>query len=182
MPVRRKTIRSIVDRLLIRHSIDSKPIDLDRIADALGVEVRREPAPDELSGFIIRDTAHQKVLIGINSRHHKVRQRFTLAHEIGHFLLHEGERVHVDRTDRIFYMKKRNERSREGTDIEEIEANVFAAELLMPASFIERDLDRIGPIDPLGNEDTLKKLAKEYGVSYQAFLFRVANLGYVNLE
>lgn len=182
MSVRRKLIRSTVDRLLRDNGINTRPVDVEGLAHALGVVVRKEPASDDLSGFIIRDPDKRSVVVGVNKSHSKTRQRFTLAHELGHFLLHEGEPLHVDRINRLFLVKRRDDRSREGTDPDEIEANVFAAELLMPASFLEEDLDRIGPIDPLDDEDTIKRLARDYGVSHQALLFRLANLGHVILE
>ncbi len=57
--------------------------------------------------------------------------------------------------------------SSQGTDIEEKEANLFAAELLMPARFIEHDIEEIGAFDVL-DEDSLDEFAQKYGVSTQA--------------
>jgi len=74
----------------------------------------------------------------------------------------------------------RDERSSEGTDEHEIEANIFAAELLMPAAFLERDLEQLDPADLL-DEDGLISLAAAYRVSPQALTFRLANLGYIRM-
>jgi Zn-dependent peptidase ImmA (M78 family) len=71
----------------------------------------------------------------------------------------------------------RNQASSEGTDDEEKEANLFAAELLMPAKFIERDILEIGTFD-IFNESGIEDLAARYGVSIQAMTFRLAYLGY----
>ena len=117
------------------------------------------------------------MLIGVNARHGENRQNFTIGHEIGHFLLHEGDEVHVDREFRI---KLRSGASSAGTDMEERESNLFAAELLMPARFLERDLEKIDGLD-LDNETVVARLAEKYGVSTQAMTFRLANLGYINL-
>ncbi len=66
-----------------------------------------------------------------------VRQRFTIAHELGHFFLHRASStVFVDAAP-IFF---RDESSSNGSQREEIEANAFAAELLMPEDAIRQRL------------------------------------------
>jgi Zn-dependent peptidase ImmA (M78 family) len=180
MAVRRKHIRTLVERLLSNQGIQSSPVEVENLARALGVEVRYEPTDDSLSGFLLRDIKHHQAVIGVNSKHPENRQRFTIAHELGHFLLHEGERVHVDRADYGFQVKLRNNNSGKGTDIEEKEANLFAAELLMPASFIEQDLANVETLDLLDDEG-LKILADKYKVSTTALTFRLAYLKYIEL-
>lgn len=180
MAVRRKHIRTLVERLLSSQGVKSAPVEVEKLALALGVEVRYEPADDHLSGFLLRDLKHHGAVIGVNSKHHKNRQRFTIAHELGHFFLHEGERVHVDRADYGFQVKLRNEDSSKGIDEEEKEANLFAAELLMPASFLENDLTKVETLDLL-DEDALKNLADSYRVSTTALTFRLAYLEYIQL-
>ncbi|MGH9720702.1 MAG: ImmA/IrrE family metallo-endopeptidase [Bryobacteraceae bacterium] len=59
-------------------------------------------------------------------------------------------------------------------------ANWFAAELLMPARMLERDL-RGKNLDLLADDDFLETLAGKYKVSIQALTFRLANLGYIEL-
>ena len=67
-----------------------------------------------------------------------------------------------------------------GEDVEEREANLFAAELLMPAAFLKEDL--LGKdVDLIGDSAFLQRLAKKYDVSVQALTFRLANLGYITL-
>jgi len=63
----------------------------------------------------------------------------------------------------------------------EREANLFAAELLMPARFLRAD-ERIAKLDLLDEEATglLKEVADEYGVSVQALTYRLANLGLID--
>jgi Zn-dependent peptidase ImmA (M78 family) len=82
--------------------------------------------------------------------------------------------VHVDRR---YEIQRRDNKSKEGTDNDEKEANLFAAELLMPEEFLHRDLAELGGID-LADETELKKLAVRYQVSPQALAFRLAYLGY----
>ena len=177
MPVRRKYIREVAERMLNQHRIEERPIPVEKIADDLGITVKLESAEKELSGFIYRDTQGRRAVIGINSSHHQNRRRFTLAHELGHFILHNLDDVHVDRS---FAVRLRNELSSTGTDIEEKEANLFAAELLMPKHFIERDLEHIHDID-LVDEKVIANLAGSYGVSTQAMTFRLTYLGCIHL-
>jgi Zn-dependent peptidase ImmA (M78 family) len=175
--VRRKHIRSLVENLLIKHGVRSVPVPVTEIATALGVRVQQEPADDDLSGFLYRDRKRNLAIIGVNAGHHPNRQVFTAAHELGHFMLHDFDDLHVDRQLRVWL---RSEVSSQGMDVEEKEANLFAAELLMPTRFLARDVDMIGTID-LEDEAVVQRLATKYGVSTQAMTFRLSYLGYVQL-
>ena len=177
MAVRRKHIRSLARHLLDAHRIESYPVHVEEIVKALEIQVKYEPADNELSGFLLRDLRHQKAIIGVNRQHPQTRQRFTIAHELGHFLLHEREKLHVDR---LFQIQLRNQNSTTGTSEEEKEANLFAAELLMPAHFIHRDLATIEALD-LEDDLIIPDLAKMYKVSTQAMTLRLSYLGYIQL-
>jgi Zn-dependent peptidase ImmA (M78 family) len=122
----------------------------------------------------MRDAGRGHAVIGVNIAQHLNRQRFTIAHELGHLLLHSGDAVHVDA------IKHRDDVSKKGTEIEEVESNLFAAELLMPAQFLKQDLDRLRTITLL-DEEKVAKLARVYGVSSQAMAVRLAHLGYFHL-
>ena len=113
------------------------------------------------------------MVIGVNRDQATVRQRFTIAHELGHLLLHEYSRVHVDRGFRV---RLRSGLSSEGTDRDEMEANRFAAELLMPIEFLQADLEK-REFD-LADDSEFQTLAKRYGVSTQALAIRLNGLGY----
>lgn len=177
MAVRRRHIRSLVSTLLSDLGIEHPPVEVEEIAKHLGATVQLEPGGPDLSGFLLRDEEYGTI-IGVNDSHHENRQRFTIAHEIGHLLLHAGERLHVDRAQRGYQVMRRDEVSSQGTDESEIEANVFAAELLMPKAFLEADIEAADDLDLLG-EDDLADMAKRYRVSTQALTFRLANLGYI---
>ena len=60
----------------------------------------------------------------------------------------------------------------------EKEANLFAAELLIPAAFLEADLVKSGGMD-IFDEDVLKGLVGKYRVSAQGLTYRLTYLGYV---
>lgn len=178
MAVRRRLIRKLASDLLARNGVVGPAVPVKRLVRSLGAELREEAAERDLSGFLLRDVDANKATIGVNAAHVEVRRRFTIAHEIGHLLLHEGERVHVDRTDRIYTLKLRNDQSALGTNVEEQEANLFAAELLMPVTFIENDLREAGGTLDVEDEDVMRELARRYKVSLQSLTFRLAYLGY----
>jgi Zn-dependent peptidase ImmA (M78 family) len=185
MPVRRKHIRSLVEQLLAAQGVRSAAVDVELIATALGVQIHNEVAADNLSGFLIRDVESKRAMIGVNSTHSAARKRFTIAHEIAHFLLHEGDVLHVDQREGVdlgLRMKRRDPGSSLGIDDEEKEANLFAAELLMPTSFLETDLLEMKASAPQDeDEDIVEALAKRYDVSIQAMTFRLTNLGLLHL-
>jgi Zn-dependent peptidase ImmA (M78 family) len=112
----------------------------------------------------------------VNSSQHENRQRFTIAHELGHYLLHKGTKLHFDEDFRIDY---RDATSSDATKREEVEANGFAAALLMPERILMRDWRRLEPNDKEIPE-TIRALAKRYRVSHKAMELRLVNLGFIS--
>lgn len=184
MSLRRKQISNLVNNLLIENKINSAPVPVDKIAENLGATLIYEPNDDDLSGFLLKDK--NRIVLGVNSTHSQVRQRFTIGHEIGHLLLHSQENFHIDKSYEGFNRRtvkdkfERNKDSTTGTDKIEREANQFAAHLLMPVEFIQKDMLKLGRIDLL-HDVKLEKLALDYGVSLQALMYRLNNLGYIQL-
>jgi len=149
------------------------------IAEAFGIVVRKAPLEDSLSGFLVRDQVGN-TFIGLNDHDGLKRQRFTLAHELGHFFLHSQSETFLDNSVGQHRILARNEISGEGTDAREIEANLFAAELLMPANFIQKDLLAHQFIDLFGedsSESVISELACKYNVSVRAMTIRLERLG-----
>jgi len=168
---RRRLIETKATGLLRKSKITEAPIDVERVARDLNIVVTRTPSDDDISGFLLRHPGG-KAIIGVNTLHHPNRQRFTIAHEIGHFVLHEQNEVHVDRA----VVKLRDRASSKGEDPDEVEANRFAAELLIPAGFLSSDLERLTLTDLLDDRRMLQ-LAKRYQVSVQAMTNRLVSLG-----
>lgn len=180
MSVRRIRLRKIVEQLLADARIKTPPVPVDQLIRSQGVEITRKRFDDETSGLIYVDVKTDHAVVGLNVSHSKTRQRFTLAHELGHFLLHKKNEggLHVD--DRDFFIKFRDHHSSDGSDHEEREANAFAAELLMPSSFLKRDAEELGEGLSLSDETAVRELASRYGVSLQALSFRLVNLGLID--
>ena len=180
MAVRRKQIRQVVEKLLAESRVRNGAVPVEMIARSLGIEIKLDKVDDELSGFIVRDKGGKRAIIGANKSHHEHRRRFTIAHELGHFLLHEGHIIHLDENIGALRVNLRNSKLARGEDNDEKEANLFAAELLMPAMFLREELEG-KELDFLGNGNFLDRLAKKYKVSVQALTFRLAYLKYITL-
>jgi len=158
--------------LLARFAIKSLPIPVEKIAKALGVQVRFAPFDNELSGMAY--IKNGVPIVGVNSLHHPNRQRFTIAHELGHFELHRQmitNNVHVDKE---FPVLMRNANSATGTEEIEIQANQFASELLMPEAIIKNVLAE-KPID-IDDDRPIEELAKKFRVSKQALEYRIRSV------
>jgi Zn-dependent peptidase ImmA (M78 family) len=179
--VRKLYIQQLAKDLLRRNDIESPAVDVRGIARNLGIVVVEDDANDEIAGFLIKNYNDSAALIGVNRKHSEARRRFTIAHELGHFFLHEYDGVHFDGKNSGSQMFLRDTRASEGTHIEEREANLFAAELLMPKSLLEKDIDKIVEIAFTDEDPNLKRMAKEYKVSTQALTYRLTNLGYLSL-
>ena len=178
MSVRWRRIQTLTSKLLEDNQIAAPPVPVKRIATSLGIKVvYQEYEEAQISGFLYRSP--KESIIGVNSTHADTRKRFTIAHEIGHFLLHSHESGNVH-LDYAFQVKLRDDVSSQGTNTEEIEANAFAADLLMPSRFLTADLIAIGGID-IEDDRFLQKLADRYRVSLLAMQFRIARLGYISL-
>lgn len=159
-------------RLLREHGIgDSPPINVHRIAKNLGIEVVERPAlvvqGKKASGLLLRTRG--RTICVLNADDHPNRKRFTVAHEIGHYLLHPFRETYIDWT---FY--PRNDKSSEGTDRQEIEANGFAAELLMPEELIRVEVP--SPLNVIEDDDKIRNLGRRFRVSPQAMTHRLTNL------
>lgn len=176
----RHVIRTKARDLLRQRGVTEPPVPVEEVARGLGIEIARVDAEDELSGFLLRDVSRGRTVIGVNPGHSQTRQRFTIAHELGHFLLHQGEALHVDGVN-SYRVERRDSVSSRGDSPTEIEANQFAAEILMPEDLLRQDLVQSDkPID-LSEDAEIERLATRYQVSTTAMTFRLANLRFIRL-
>lgn len=161
--------RARARQVLAENGDPEAPIPIERIIRARGIRVQFSPLDQELSGMaLVKDGVS---IIGVNALHHPNRQRFTMAHELGHHVLHAAriqDKAHIDKG---FTVLMRDGVSSEGTEPLEIEANAFASELLIPR-------DRLAAlVDParfdLDDMDKLQELAKRFKVSIAAMQFRL---------
>jgi Zn-dependent peptidase ImmA (M78 family) len=134
------------------------PVDPVRLAAGLGIHVRKASLPSDESGrieFIAGDP-----VVTINAADHPNRQRFTCAHEIGHYLRRAE-------TGDLRWIDYRATLAGLGVDNEEIFANQFAAALLMPKDLVRRWHSE---------GRTPQRMARDLGTSVHALELRLRNL------
>lgn len=121
---------------MINDAREKCPVDVDGLAHRIGLPVSYVAMSEDISGELVREGGSYR--ININANHPRTRQRFTLAHELGHYVYHRsliGDGVNDSRAYRTttsaqhFNPKIKAEH--------ETEANRFAASLLMPMAMID---------------------------------------------
>jgi Zn-dependent peptidase ImmA (M78 family) len=158
--------------------IHAPPVPVEQIAKAYGVAVRYQAFKGDVSGMLYRDGPNS--VIGINASDVEVRQRYTIAHELGHLFLHPGRDVWVDRNVRVNF---RNAESGLAVNYEEIQANAFAAELLMPWKWvIDEATMRVRTGQAQNVRQLIESLSKQFLVSRPAMEYRLINLGLIDPE
>ena len=147
--------------LLAATGVKKAPVPVDRVAAKCGVRVLDWEFGPEVSGLLL--DLDSGPVIGFNSYQSAGRQRFTIAHELGHHLLSHHENFHIDLASATAHGESANYSWRD-----ERAANDFAAELLMPASLV---------IAAARTEPSVQALAQMFDVSREAMGFRLINLG-----
>lgn len=163
--VRLRAVLEKAQAILKMFAITEPPVDVKWIAKQLGFLVVDYKFAEDTSAvlFIHKGTK----AIGVNRAHAPVRQRFSVAHELGHYLgghedfteHGEGEKIQVDGHFDPTDPQQRLEQ----------EANQFAAELLMPEQIVKRELAKMGTLDA-------PALARKFQVSEQAMWIQLIAL------
>lgn len=163
-----KYIEEKAEALLTQLKINKLPINPKICAEKLDLTVEAAILEDDISGIFLSENSEHYIIY--NKNEGTLRQRFTIAHELGHFILHKDSGVFVDRKSTALY---RNSSSATGEVLKEREANAFAAALLMPKEMLEKELSSLSE-----SEDIVETLADKFKVSKPAMSFRLSNLGY----
>jgi Zn-dependent peptidase ImmA (M78 family) len=150
------------------------PIAIDVVAHRLKLTMEAAALGENVSGMLVVEDG--RGAIGYNATHAPVRQRFTISHEIAHYLLHVNKK---NRKSQLFIDRsvtfRRDENSSTGDDNEEVEANKLGAALLMPKDLVRQEINR-HDLD-LDDEEAISLLAKRFHVSNAAMTHRLAYLG-----
>lgn len=142
------------------------PIPIVKLANSFNIEVYKvSDMKSDISGAIVNENGNY--IIYTNKTEPKYRRRFTIAHELSHFILHKdiinnhlnGNLTDAKESGGIMYRSKLS-------NIFEKDANKLAAEILMP-------LEKVKEL--YFNCKSIKKLAKEFLVSEQAMAIRIDN-------
>lgn len=150
------------EEIIEKHLLDA-PIKLGKLAKELGLLVKISSLESGISGEIKPDqTAQSGFMIRINRHEIKTRQRFTLAHEISHFLLHRNE-IGDGLEDDILYRSSLS-------DQREAQANRLAADLIMPWPLIREYLQEL---KEKSREEIIETLSDKFKVSEIAMKIRL---------
>lgn len=165
-------IEQQAERILHESSACRAPVPIEHVARHLYLNTQPSVLGEDISGLLVVEK--RRGAIAYNSTHACVRQCFTVAHEIGHYVMHVRNslrsRLFIDR-----YVAFRDDESSAGDDWEEVEANAFGAALLMPARLLREEM-RKHNLD-LDDEDDLTALARRFDVSTSAMSYPLVNLG-----
>ena len=148
---------------IVKHQSEF-PVKVGAIAKEFGITVKKSTLNAGFSGEIKKQGGNE-VIIRVNRHDVKERQRFTLAHEIAHFLLHE-DRIGDGIIDDILYRSNLS-------DVMEAQANRLAADIVMPLVLIKKSLEEM---NGLKIEQKIEKLAKQAELSTTAIKIRLERI------
>ncbi|WP_404391360.1 ImmA/IrrE family metallo-endopeptidase [Pseudoalteromonas phenolica] len=158
----------IVDEILKQNPNISFPIPLETIAEVVGIRDIRYTALESLEGALVANEEKSQGIIVVNQNTIPTKQRFTVGHELGHFLIpRHGHNMQCSPKD----LKARPNRNSKILDIES-EANLFSSKLLMPAKLITQR----GFIDKVPSFENILNLKSLCDVSLQACANNYINL------
>jgi len=149
-------------RLALDVPLDAPLVDVVEVVERDGVSVVIVDLRDGIAGAYLRRANHP--ILFVNARHNAARQRFTVAHEFGHHRL--DHKTVIDGVAAL---------TDTGHDPQEVEANAFAAEFLIPRDAIAC-LYRRNAARRLSLDDVVE-LAAFFGVSAQMARYRLASHG-----
>jgi Zn-dependent peptidase ImmA (M78 family) len=148
------------------------PVAIDIVAQRLNLTLTAGPLGEKVSGMLV--VKEDRGAIGYNSAHPRVRQRFTIAHEIAHFLLH----ARGDAKEQLFIdpkvISRRDDNLSTRDERKEVEANKLGAALLIPKGAVQQEI-RYRDLD-LDDEEAIAILAKRFQVSTVTMAHRLMNL------
>lgn len=161
------------------------PVNIEGIINFLSIEIKNKPdfRKIKVTGNITVKNGIPSIWINPMQNKMLERKRFTLAHELGHYILHIAPTNKLnDEIDdeKIVYNRDDN------WDKIEMQANNFSAQLLMPSNLVSEEAEKIiieykkTNNERIPKDIIIEKLAKKFEVSLSAMEFRLSSLG-VNL-
>lgn len=169
-----KEIKDKVDEVFNETRLISTPVEIISMASFYGFSVYELEMDRNTSGMIIVNDGpikafHTDKIIAVNSAHPSTRKRFTVAHELGHYILQ-------DRPKKCFAHRD----SDENYDSQERDADSFASALLMPEDDIQGFVKsyRKSVIDDEASV-LISRVAQKYNVSGKAAQVRLKKLGII---
>ena len=156
--------------ILFQHGLYSLPIDPVRLANRLGISVNNAKFADDSRAALIAKRG-ETTRVFVEQSDPPYRKRFSIAHELGHHFLHlldDGEII--DSHSDMFREKEPASGHMTERRLQEIEANWFAASLLMPEELVKIEWEK---------SLSVPQLAKIFNVSREAMGYRLDDLDLV---
>jgi len=145
------------------------PVQVEYLVAALGLKLEWKELDEDTSGMI--ESEGNSFKITVNSTHSYSRQRFTIAHELGHYMMHRNLIGDGLCDDRMYRSKNCKIQNPNVGHEQERSANRFAANLLMPDELVKKQKNNV----PAGEEPE-KWLARQFQVSQQAMEIKLRNI------
>lgn len=164
---RHQLAREVARGLLRIYRVTAPPVDVASLVRERGLTLLRVEGASKLSGALYANV--REIVVNTRGRSEE-RQRFTIAHELGHWELKHHELGELPEDTLGYSGVYEGDGTTEGRSSIEMEANTFAAELLMPGSWIRKLKKPIG-------DGTPQRLAKEYQVSMEAMFYQLMRCG-----
>ena len=162
-------IEILINEIINSLGFNEAKIDLKKVCLRYDISIINQNLDDDISGMLL--FKNNRNYIVVNSLQSSLRQRFTIAHELGHYFLHDRKSLYLDK--KVFF---RDNNSKNGNSRIEIEANNFAANLLMPKNRIENYITNYNmDFDP-HTEKHIADMAGYFEVSQLAMTYRLINL------
>lgn len=156
--------KELLEKTLIDNGKLTIPVDVVKIAEMIGIKVMILPLEKGTDGLLVKKENEPFVAV-VDSASNPHRARFTLAHEIGHYIK-DYQDFPIDESAGL--VEKRDELSSAGVDSKEIWANQFAASLLMPAAAVK---------SLWASNKTIERMASLMNVSIASLGHRLDYLG-----
>jgi Zn-dependent peptidase ImmA (M78 family) len=167
--LQKNDIENKAKQLLIAYGLYKVPVDVFSLVKKMGIDIRTaEFSNDNIAGTILKKNKDLKIIV--NKNDFIERQRFTIAHELGHYFLH-----FENKSNSMYVEMYRSEVK----NTEETEANYFASALLMDEDLIKREFKKVIKMK-FPETATIAIMANLFKVSLTAMTYRLGNLGLVN--
>ena len=154
------------ERTIVERYIWEVPVRLGAMAQELGLKVKLSTMKPGISGMIVK--VEGEYIVKVNRHETRERQRYTLAHEISHFLLHRRtiDESNVGIVDNVLYRSGAPEQL-------EYEANRLAADIVMPNALVTETFASLGT---LVSEEVVDHMARIFQVSKVAMEIRLTTV------
>lgn len=155
--------RKMARKVIKDYKLNQVPTDLKKIIEGRGLKFIELNDPTDIDGAILEIEGEPKIAV-LNMAKAIPRQRFTLAHELGHIFLNHAKR---DIYDGESAGEQEGEyTSKSNKPPKEIEADTFASELLIPYDQLKKNVDKLNNLD---------ELSEMFQVSKQAMTIAITN-------